>query len=298
VELEKPAIPVEFFAVAIRGDLDINEIKLTALLKAAQVDLANEADVTRITKAPVGFAGPVGLEGIKLIIDPSVTAINDGICGGLAKDVHLKHVAFGRDFSAWMVADIRTVKSGDLCPVCGAKLYEKKGNELGHIFKLGDKYTVSMNVTYLDENGKTCIPIMGCYGLGLDRTLASIIEEHHDDDGIIWPMSIAPYHVIIIPIKYEGEVKKAADNLVSALEKAGVECLLDDRDERPGVKFKDADLIGIPLRIVVGDKNLAGDKPKVELKHRKAKENRLVELDKAVDEIASLVRNELDSLSK
>jgi prolyl-tRNA synthetase len=287
------AYPEAFFAVAIRGDLDINEVKLTALLKASEVELAGEADIQRITGAPVGFAGPVGLKGVPLIIDPSVTAINDGICGGLAKDLHYKHAAWGRDFEAWKIADLRTVKAGDLCPLCGAELYEKKGNELGHIFKLGNKYTSAMNVTYLDENGKTCVPIMGCYGIGLDRTLASVIEEHHDDDGIIWPMSVAPYHAIIVPIKYEGAVKEAADSLATALDNAGVECLLDDREERPGVKFKDADLIGIPLRIVVGEKNLTGDTPKVELKARREKESRLVELGKAAEEIAGIVRKEL-----
>jgi prolyl-tRNA synthetase len=255
--------------------------------------LAGEADVERITSAPVGFTGPVGLKGVPLIIDPSVTAINDGICGGLAKDLHYAHAAWGRDFEAWKTADLRTVKAGDVCPLCGAELYEKKGNELGHIFKLGNKYTATMNVTYLDENGKTCVPIMGCYGIGLDRTLASVIEEHHDEDGIIWPMSVAPYHAIIVPIKYDGVVKEAADSLAAALEQAGVEYLLDDREERPGVKFKDADLIGIPLRIVVGEKTLAGDTPKVELKARKEKESRLVELGKAAEEIAGIVRKEL-----
>ena len=294
------AYPEAFFAVAIRGDLDINETKLTALLKAAGVTLADETDVCRITNAPVGFAGPAGLETVPLIVDPSAAAISDGICGGLAKDLHYKHVAYGRDFNAWMVADVRTVKAGDLCPQCGAKLYEKKGNELGHIFKLGAKYSKPMNVTYLDEDGKSCVPVMGCYGLGLDRTLASIIEEHHDDDGILWPMSVAPYQVIIVPIKYEGSVKQTADGLAAAFERMKVECLLDDRDERPGVKFKDADLIGIPLRIVVGDKNLAGgeDKvPKVELKHRKEKTNRLVPLEKIVDEVTGLIHAELAGLN-
>ncbi|MDR0314030.1 MAG: proline--tRNA ligase [Treponema sp.] len=287
----------EFFAVAIRGDLDVNETKLAALLKASEVTLAGEEDVVRFTNAPVGFAGPVGLKGIPLIADPSVTAINDGICGGLAKDLHYRHVAWGRDFEAWMVADLRTVKAGDRCPICGTELYEKKGNELGHIFKLGSKYTVAMNVSYLDETGKTCTPIMGCYGVGLDRTLASVIEEHHDDDGIIWPVSVAPYHVIIIPIKNEGAVKEATDNLAAALEKEGIELLVDDRDERPGVKFKDADLTGIPYRVVIGDKNLAGDNPKVELKRRGEKENRLVELSAATGELVKIIRAELARLN-
>jgi len=289
--------PEVFFAVVIRGDLDVNETKLAALLKASEVALAPEADVTRLTSAPVGFAGPVGLTTVPVIADFTVSSISDGVTGALTKDTHYRHVAYGRDFEAWLSADLRTVKAGDRCPLCGAELYEKKGNELGHIFKLGYKYTRSMNVSYLDENGKSHIPTMGCYGIGLDRTLASVIEEHHDDDGIIWPITVAPYQVIIVPIKYEGAVKAAADRLSEDLEKAGVEVLLDDRDERPGVKFKDADLLGIPYRVVIGDKNLSGDTPRVELKRRSEKENRLVELSRIAAELTEKVRQDLAALN-
>ena len=285
--------PEAFFAVLIRGDLDVNEVKLAAAVKASEASLATDDDVVRLTGAPVGFAGPVGLTGIPVIADYSVTGISDGITGALAKDLHYKHAAYGRDYEAFMVTDVRTVKAGDTCVNCGGTLYEKKGNELGHIFKLGYKYTKSMNVTYLDEEGKTQIPTMGCYGIGVDRTLASVIEEHHDDDGIVWPMSVAPFHVIVIPIKYEGAVKEATDKLVSGLEARGIEVLLDDRDERPGVKFKDADLIGIPLRAVVGEKNL----PRVEVKRRTEKENRLIELDAAVEELSKIVADELAALN-
>ncbi|GHV92732.1 proline--tRNA ligase [Spirochaetia bacterium] len=293
-----PAVyPTAFFAVAIRGDLDVNEVKLAALLKAGEVTLAADADVERLTGAPVGFAGPVGLSSIPVIADQTVTALNDAVTGALAKDLHYAHAAYGRDFSPWLVADVRTVKAGDRCPICGGELYEKKGNELGHIFKLGYKYTKSMNVSYLDEDGKSRIPTMGCYGIGLDRTLASVIEEHHDDAGIIWPMTVAPYHVIIVPIKYEGAAKTAADDLAAALEKLGVEVLLDDRNERPGVKFNDADLLGIPYRVVVGEKNLGLPQPSVEVKRRSEKENRLVDVSKAADELAVLVRGELAKLN-
>jgi prolyl-tRNA synthetase len=239
----------------------------------------------------------VGLSSIPVIADETVTALNDAVTGALAKDLHYQHAAYGRDFTPWLVADVRTVKAGDRCPVCGGELYEKKGNELGHIFKLGYKYTKSMNVSYLDEDGKSRTPTMGCYGIGLDRTLASVIEEHHDDDGIIWPMTIAPYQVIIVPIKYEGAVKIAADDLAAALEKSGVEVLLDDRNERPGVKFNDADLLGIPYRVVVGDKNLSLPQPSVEVKRRSEKENRLVDVSKAADELAGLVRGEMEELN-
>jgi len=293
VELESPAIPEAFYALCIRGDLEINEAKLAAFLKAAEVSLASEADVVRLTGAPVGFAGPVGFKTIPVIVDFTAAAISDGVTGALAKDLHYRHVAYGRDFQAWKTADLRTVKAGDFCPLCGGELYEKKGNELGHIFKLGYKYSKPMNITFLDENGKSQIPIMGSYGIGLDRTLASIIEEHNDEGGIIWPITVAPYHVIIVPIKYDGAVKAAADSLASELEREGIEVLLDDREERPGVKFNDADLIGIPYRVVVGDKNLAASPPMIEVKRRNEQEKHLVELSKAAAELAGRIREEL-----
>jgi prolyl-tRNA synthetase len=285
--------PEAFFAVAIRGDLDVNETKLAAILKASEVMLASDVDVERLTGAPVGFAGPVGLSSLPVVADESVTAMTDGVTGALAKDLHYAHVAYGRDFTPWMVADVRTVKAGDRCVQCGGELYEKKGNELGHIFKLGYKYTRSMNVTYLDVDGKTQIPTMGCYGIGVDRTLASIIEEHHDQDGIVWPMTVTPYHVILVPIKYDGAVKETTDRIEAELTRQGIEVLVDDRDERPGVKFKDADLIGIPLRVVIGEKNL----PKVEVKRRKEKENRLLEVSEAITELVCMVHKELAELN-
>jgi prolyl-tRNA synthetase len=283
--------PQAFFAVAIRGDLDVNETKLAALVKAGEVALAPDTDVIRLTNAPVGFAGPVGLASLPVIVDHSVTGMNDAVTGALAKDLHYKHVAYGRDFQPWMTGDLRTVKAGDLCPICGGELYEKKGNELGHIFKLGYKYTRTMNVHYLDENGKSQTPTMGSYGIGVDRALASVIEEHHDEAGIIWPVSVAPYHVIIVPIKYDGEVKAAADHLAAELEKADIEVLLDDRNERPGVKFNDADLTGIPWRVVVGDKGLA--QAQVEIKRRGEKESRMAPLDAAAKELAENINKEL-----
>ncbi|MDR0386633.1 MAG: proline--tRNA ligase, partial [Treponema sp.] len=186
------AYPEAFFAVAIRGDLEVNEVKLAAALKAAEVALASDADVERLTGASVGFAGPVGLTTIPVIADESVAVMIDAVTGALAKDLHYAHVCYGRDFTPWRVTDLRTVKAGDQCPRCGGELHEKKGNELGHIFKLGRKYAAPMGVRYLDEEGQTLVPVMGCYGIGLDRALASVIEEHHDDAGIIWPMTVAP----------------------------------------------------------------------------------------------------------
>ena len=283
----------DFVAVCIRGDLDVNEAKLCALLKASDVELASEADVVRITDAPVGFAGPVKLAKAPVIADKSVMTMHDCVTGGLKKDVHFIHVEPGRDFTPFMTADVRVVKPGDICPDCGGTFYSKKGNELGHIFKLGDKYTKSMNVTYLDENGKSVTPIMGCYGIGVDRTLASIIEAHHDENGIIWTMSTAPYQVAIVPVMYKEKMKEVADSLYEELKALGVDVLLDDRDERPGVKFKDADLIGYPIRIVVGDKNL----PNVEVKLRSADKADLIPATDAAKTVAKIVADELAKLN-
>lgn len=291
-ESAAPYYPEAFFAVCIRGDLDVNEVKLAAALKASEVELASDSDVERITGAPVGFAGPVGLSSVPVVADLSVMAMHDSVTGALKADAHFEHVEPLRDFTPFLSADVRTVVAGDKCASCGATYYAKKGNELGHIFKLGYKYTRSMGMNYLDENGKQQTPTMGCYGIGVDRTLASIIEENHDDDGIQWPMSVAPFQVCIVPIKYEGAMKEAADSLYNELSARGVEVLLDDRDERPGVKFKDMDLIGIPLRVVVGDKNL----PNVEVKKRGEKDASLMPQAEAAKALVTMVSEALAAL--
>ena len=294
-KVENPGVELkgDFVAVCIRGDLDVNEAKLCALLKASNVELAEEADVVKITDAPVGFAGPVGLKKAQVISDKTVMTMHDAVTGGLKKDVHFIHVEPGRDFTPFITADVRIVKPGDICPECGGTFYSKKGNELGHIFKLGKKYTKSMNVTYPDENGKLVTPIMGCYGIGVDRTLASIIEAHHDDNGIMWTMSTAPFQVAVVPVMYKEKMKEVADKIYEELLAAGIDVILDDRDERPGVKFKDADLIGYPIRIVVGDKNL----PNVELKRRSEKDPELVPADTAAAKAIEIVRAEIDKLN-
>ncbi|MBR5400737.1 MAG: proline--tRNA ligase [Treponema sp.] len=294
-KVENPGVELkgDFVAVCIRGDLDVNEAKLCALLKASNVELAEEADVVKITDAPVGFAGPVKLTKAQVIADKTVMTMHDAVTGGLKKDVHFIHVEPGRDFTPFMTADVRVVKPGDICPECGGTFYSKKGNELGHIFKLGDKYTKSMNMTYLDVNGKLTTAIMGCYGIGVDRTLASIIEAHHDDNGIMWTMSTAPFQVAVVPVMYKDKMKEVADKIYEELLAAGIDVILDDRDERPGVKFKDADLIGYPIRIVVGDKNL----PNVELKQRCEKDPELVPAVNAAAKAIEIVKAELDKLN-
>ena len=276
----------------IRGDLDVNETKLAAELKASGAELASDEDVLKYSGAPHGFVGPVGIK-IPVIADRSTIDMHDCIAGAGKEGYHIKHVEPGRDFTPFMTVDVRTCKEGDACPDCGGKFYMKKGNELGHIFKLGTKYTKSMNVTYLAESGKPVTPLMGCYGIGVDRTLASIIEGHHDDKGIQWPMSVAPYQVAVIPVMYKEKMKEVADKLYEDLKAAGIEVILDDRNERPGVKFTDSELIGYPVRIVVGDKNL----PNVEVKIRTAEQAELVPQEKAAEKVIAFVREELAKLN-
>ncbi len=284
--------PETFFCVLIRGDLDVNETKLAAELKASGAELASDEDVLKYSGAPHGFVGPVGIK-IPVLADLSTVDMHDCIAGAGKEGFHIKHVEPGRDFTPFMTADVRTCKEGDACPDCGGKFYMKKGNELGHIFKLGTKYTKSMNVTYLGESGKPVTPLMGCYGIGVDRTLASIIEGHHDDKGICWPMSVAPYQVAIVPIQYKDTMKEVADKLYADLTAAGIEVLLDDRNERPGVKFADSELLGFPVRIVVGDKNL----PNVEVKIRTAEAPEMVPSTEAAEKVAKIVKDELAKLN-
>ena len=284
--------PVSYACVLIRGDLEVNEAKLAGLLKASEVVLADDEEIMMIAGAPHGFVGPVNVK-CPIIQDLSVNNMHDAYAGSGKEGFHIKHVEPGRDYTAYINADVRTVKEGDTCPHCGGKFHTSKGNELGHIFKLGKKYTESMGVTYLDKNGKAAVPTMGCYGIGVDRVLASIIECFHDDNGIMWPMSVAPYTVAIVPIKYKDAMKDAADRLYADLKAAGVEVVLDDRDERPGVKFADADLIGYPVRVTIGDKNL----PNVEVKMRNAAEPTMIPLEEAGAKIAEIVKAELDKLN-
>ena len=284
--------PETFWCVLIRGDLDVNEAKLASVLKASGAELATDEDVLKYSGAPHGFVGPRGLK-IPVLADDSTLEMHNCYAGAGKEGFHIKHVEPGRDFTAFMSADVRTVVPGNKCPCCGGEFYTKKGNELGHIFKLGDKYTKSMNVTYLGENGKPVTPIMGCYGIGVDRTLASIIEGNNDEKGIIWPMSVAPFQVAIIPIQYKGQMQEVADKLYEELKAAGIEVFLDDRNERPGVKFTDSELIGFPIRIVVGDKNL----PNVEFKLRKNADAELVPASEAGKKAIEIVQAELKALN-
>ncbi|MDR0978332.1 MAG: proline--tRNA ligase [Endomicrobium sp.] len=259
-------------AVLVEGGHEINELKVQSLLGAGSVVLADEETVISVTNAPVGFAGPVGLKGIKIIADLSVPGISNAVAGANKKDFHLKNVNYKRDYTADIVADVRKVMHGDVCPKCGKKLNFSRGIEVGHVFKLGDKYSKSMHAVYLDKNGRENLMIMGCYGIGVTRIIAAAIEQFHDENGIIWQRNIAPFGVVIIPINYsDAGIKETADRMCRELSSKGIDVLIDDRDERAGIKFKDADLIGIPYRITISAKSL--EKGSVELKARKDKKD-------------------------
>ncbi|MCR5802722.1 MAG: proline--tRNA ligase [Clostridia bacterium] len=268
-------------AVMVRGDREINETKLGNLYDATEMNLAAFEDVERVTGAKVGFAGPVDLkEKVDLVVDPEVLAMENFIVGANETDYHFKNVNYGRDFEATKVADVRNVVEGDKCPKCGKPLAMCRGVEVGHIFKLGTKYSKALNCVYLDKDGKENPMIMGCYGIGVGRTLAAVIEQYNDEDGIKWPTEVAPYKVVVVPTKVvDEECMKLAEDIYNKLLDAGIEVLIDDRNERPGVKFKDSDLIGIPVRITVGRRASEGI---VEVKYRQTGEQVELTADEAV----------------
>jgi len=276
-------------AVLLRGDHDLNEIKLKKVIGCAELEMATDEIIAKATTGPVGFLGPIGQK-IRIIADTTVKGMKNFVCGANEPDYHLKNVNHDRDFSVGEYADIRNVTHGDPCPRCSAGTLEMwRGIEVGHVFKLGTKYSKALNATFLDPDGKEQIVFMGCYGIGIGRTVASCIEQNHDTNGIIFPLPIAPFHCIISAINPKDEaVSSAAENIYAQLLSLGVEVLYDDRDERPGVKFKDADLIGIPLRIVVGAKNLV--EGKVELKERRSGEMELLSLEEVVSRVHSTVQ--------
>ena len=242
-------------AVMVRGDREVNEVKVSnALGTVINLDMATPEEVYKATNAKVGFAGPIGLKVDTLLVDEEVSKMYNFVVGANKTGYHFKNVNYGRDFEG-TVGDFRNVTEGETCPVCGEKITISRGTEVGHIFKLGTKYSEAMHGDFIDEDGKKKPFLMGCYGIGVTRTLASIIEQHNDENGIIWPLSVAPYHVSVIPVNIKNEEQmEAAEEIYSALEQIGVEVLMDDRNERAGVKFKDSELMGIPMRVTVGKK--------------------------------------------
>ncbi|MGB5816358.1 MAG: proline--tRNA ligase [Thermoanaerobaculia bacterium] len=267
---------VEPVAVLVRGDREVNEVKLAGYLGVNHLQLAGEEKVRRFTGAPVGFAGPVGLsESVRLIGDESARPLVNFVCGANKADAHLVGVNFGRDVEIGEWADLLLVGAGDPCPRCDGTLELSRGIEVGHIFMLGSKYSKAMECFYSDEKGERHPMEMGCYGLGIGRTVAAAIEQNHDKDGIIWPLPLAPFEVLVMSLNpQDPEVSRTADQIYDQLVEQGVDVFYDDRDERPGVKFKDADLIGIPIRVAVGAKSLA--EGKVELSLRRDREKHLV----------------------
>ena len=253
-------------AALIRGDRELSEDKLKAAVGARKLVMADPARVQRVSRAPVGFAGPVGLDGVEIIADQELRGERNFVTGGNAADVHLLNVNWGRDFEVGAWAQIRSAEAGDLCPGCGHALEGYRGIELAHVFKLGAIYSEPLDAFFLDQDGQRKPIQMGCYGMGTTRMIAAIAERFHDDAGLIWPTSVAPFDVIVIPVNHDDPVQRAlAERIYSELGGAGFDALLETRAERPGVKFKDADLIGIPGQVVVG--RMAGE-GKVEVRRR------------------------------
>lgn len=273
-------------AAMVRGDRELNEVKLKNVLGCTELEIADAESVRIVTNAEVGFAGPIGLK-TKIIADYEVAQGKNLIVGANETDHHLINVNIGRDFEA-EIYDIRSIAEGDACPCCGKEITLARGIEVGHIFKLGIKYSKALNCNYSDEEGNERQMVMGCYGIGINRSMAAVIEQNNDDKGIIWPMEIAPYHVIIVPVNVLDEtVMNIAQNMYEKLIESNVEVILDDRNERAGVKFNDADLIGIPIRINIGRKAAEG---LVEFKLRSDNEALTMTVDEAMEKILLQVR--------
>jgi prolyl-tRNA synthetase len=284
---EWEAAPRQLVAVLLRGDRQLNEIKLRNHLAALRVSMADRAEILAATGAPVGSAGPVGLHGARVLSDLEVAGGEGYAIGANQEDWHLLGAKAGRDFDPGAAADLRKVGAGDPCPRCGGALAAARGIEVGHMFALGAVYSQAMGALYRDDQGGSHPIEMGCYGIGITRTLAAVVERHHDADGIVWPWSVAPLHVAVVPVAAgEDGTREVAERLYAELLAAGVEAVLDDRDERPGVKFKDADLLGWPLRVTVGRDLRQG---KLELRQRDGGRTELV----AVEDAAAAIRRQV-----
>jgi prolyl-tRNA synthetase len=268
----------------------LNEIKLKNLLGLDQIELADPHTVEKVTGAPMGFAGPVGLE-TEVLADNALKGMKNFVTGGNRNDLHLRNVNLERDFQVTRFGDLRVIAPGDACPRCGGQTHFGRGIEVGHVFKLGTKYSKAMGAVFLDENGREVPIVMGCYGIGVGRTLAAAIEQNHDRDGIIFPIPMAPFEIVILPLQmHEHAVAEAAEKLYRVLQEKGLDVLLDDRDLRAGIKFKDADLLGTPLRVTVGTRNLK--EQKVEIKLRTEAESTLIPLQEA----SAIITEKLDDL--
>ena len=279
------------YMVLIRGDIEVNEVKVKNLINTIDIAMLTDEEIAKLGLFK-GFIGPYGMDlkakGITVIADPSVTEIPNHTAGGNKPDTHYLNVNYGRDYQADIVADVRRVKEGDTCSICGKPLRVARGIECGHIFKLGKKYSEAMHAVVLDENGKEVVMEMGCYGIGISRTMAAAIEQNNDENGIIWPTAIAPFIVDVIATNMKDEAQvKLAEELLEALESNGIETIYDDRNERAGFKFKDADLIGFPFKVVCGKKSSEGI---VELKIRRTGETLEVAKENVVETVKELMK--------
>lgn len=284
----------EYVAAFVRGDRELNMTKLVNALGVPEhaIEFANENEMGAETGCVGGFTGPIGLHDCKIVVDSELVGQKNLVAGACETDHHIINVNYGRDFKGDIITDLKLLKAGDKCPVCGAPVKLARGIEVGQVFKLGTKYSKSMGAYYKDENMVDQLIIMGCYGIGVTRTLAAIVEQHHDDNGIIWPMTVAPYHAIVTVVNTGDEVQETlAETIYQELLKAGVEALIDDRKERPGVKFKDADILGIPVRITVGKKAAEGV---VEYKLRKESEHIEISGQDAAAKAIAYVASELN----
>jgi prolyl-tRNA synthetase len=279
-------------AVLVRGDQDANENKVRRAAGAAKLALAEPEVIHRVTGAPVGFAGPVGLkERILILADHDVASVVDGATGANKADAHLTGVNPGRDFQPDRYADLRNAADRDPCPRCSARMSLRHAIEVGHVFKLGTKYSEALEARFLDAQEQQRTMIMGCYGIGINRIVAGLVETNNDAAGIIWPVAVAPYEALVVPVNVADEAtRQASERIYEQLTAAGVETMLDDRDVRAGVKFKDADLIGFPLRVVIGDRGLK--QGKIEIKWRWGDKPEMIDLEGAVENIAAMIAEE------
>jgi len=281
----------ELVFVVIRGDLEVNEVKLKNILHCFDLRLATETEVID-AGIVAGSASPIGISGIKIIADDSITSGANFIAGANKPDTHFRNVNYPRDFKADIMADIARARAGEGCPECGGKLSSTHGIEVGHVFKLGTFISEKLGALFIDAKGVSQPIVMGCYGIGLGRLLAAAVEQSHDDKGIIWPLPIAPYHIYLCPLYLENpQVAATAENLYAELEDKGLEVLFDDRKESPGVKFNDADLLGIPIRVTISPRTL--EKDSVEVKWRSEKESELVPLEGIAARLKGLIRDSL-----
>jgi prolyl-tRNA synthetase len=280
----------EVVAALVRGDHELNEVKLKNFLGAQTVELADVSLVEETTGAPMGFAGPIGLKA-RMVADNAIRGMKNFVTGGNSKDVHIRNVNIGRDFKVENFGDLRTISPHDTCPRCGGEIRFGRGIEVGHIFKLGTKYSQALKAAFLDEQGKERPIIMGCYGIGVGRTVAAAIEQNNDKDGIIFPIPISPFEVTILPLQmHETAVIETAERIYAELFDHDIDVLLDDRDERAGVKFKDADLLGTPVRVIVGLKGVK--KGQIEIKLRAECES----INVPVKDASAIIREKVKAL--